>query len=264
MNEFDEMFKNVLNVLNVQDLPEVEDEIPEQPFGATPPFITEDPFVLKEFHTIKESRNSNLYNYFPLWFEDGICDIDGVYLAGGALRNLLGGDDEIADIDLFFRDEQALMQTIDILNSYDGSENGCWYKAFHCPRNELITYKSAIETYMNYDGKPTPEQLRDQKKVQLITKSFYRDVDQLLNSFDFVPTCACWYKDILYTHPDWVKSVKKRELRLHDISYPVASLSRMVKYKEKGYKLLPETLYRMVEIINTREFDGDFLALYVD
>ena len=62
MNEFDEMFKNAPRVLNVQDLPEVEDEIPEQPFGATPPFISEDPFVLKEFHTIKESRDDNLYD----------------------------------------------------------------------------------------------------------------------------------------------------------------------------------------------------------
>lgn len=229
-------------------------------YGNTPPVLPEECFTPKEFSTLKDSRTNNLYKYFPIWFEE-LCHVEGVYLAGGALRNLLGGDDIIADIDLFFKNEKALKSAERIMKGYEGSDDGCWYEAFRCPAGELITYKTTID---KPDEDKTDDDYRSQRKVQFITKSFYKSPVELINSFDFIPTCACLYDNVLYTHPDWASHVKRKTLGLHFVSYPVATLSRMLKYSHKGYKVLPETLLKLVIDINEGDFDDSRLALYVD
>lgn len=244
-----------------QELPSGPDKESEDPVAGSKEVITPDEwFKVKKFYKIKESRTDNLYEYFPIWFED-LCEIKGVYLAGGSLRNLLGGNDVIADIDIFFANQQALENAESIMKKCDGSDPRCWYEAFRCPAGELITYKSAVD---KPDEDKIEEDYKNQAKVQFITKSFYDSPEQLINSFDFIPTCACLYNDVLYTHPDWVRHVKKKTLGLNFVSYPVATLSRMMKYSYKGYHVPPETLLGLVQQINEGEFDGDQLALYVD
>ena len=230
-------------------------------YGATDPVYPNFNFEHKEFHNIKDERTENLYEYFHVIFEE-FAQIEGLYIAGGSLRNLLGGDDEIADIDVFFRDKKALDEAMEVMSRYEGSEDGCWYTAFRCPAKELITYKSAIESLMYGDA--TDEEYRTQKKVQFITKSFYPDPVSLISTFDFIPTCACLYKDTLYTHKDWVKHVKKRTLGYNFLSFPVASMYRLMKYRDKGYTVLTDTVLGMVVDINEGEFDDDRLALYID
>tara|TARA_B100001105_G_scaffold249743_1_gene237158 strand:+ start:1283 stop:2038 length:756 start_codon:yes stop_codon:yes gene_type:complete len=235
-------------------------EVEAPDFGATPPIFPEWTFQAKKFVNIKDARIENLEEYCPMWFEE-LSEIDGVYLGGGSLRNLLGGDDVIADIDIFFKNKTSLLQAIEVMQRYDGSESGDWYEAFRCPANELITYKTAIE---KHEDDRTPEDYKSQKKIQFITKSFYNSPEDLINTFDFIPTCACLYKGALYTHPDWVQHVKKRTLGLHFISYPVASVFRMMKYKDKGYHVLTESVLEMVTQINMGDFEDGQLALYVD
>lgn len=255
-NEFDLM----LIPSSGEDTDKILDEVFSKGYGHAEVITPEEWFDVKKFNFIKESRTNNLYDYFPIWFEE-LCNIEGVYLAGGSLRNLLGGKDIIADIDLFFNGETALKKAENVMQMYEGSEDGCWYEAFRCPAGELITYKTAID---KPDEDKTPEDYKNQRKVQFITKSFYDSPEQLINSFDFIPTCACMYQDVLYTHPDWVSHVKKRTLGLHFVSYPVATLSRLLKYSHKGYHVMPETLLGLVQQINEQDFDGDRLALYVD
>lgn len=258
---FDDVKASMAEIFNaVATLNQEAPPMQSQNYGATPPVLPDEWFIAKEFTTLKESRTNNLYDYFPIWFED-LCEIDGVYLAGGSLRNFLGGDDVIQDIDLFFRDKEALEKAMKIMGMHSGSDDGCWYEAFRCPAGELITYKSVID---KTDEDKTPEDYKNQRKVQFITKSFYESPEQLINTFDFIPTCACIYGGVLYTHPDWVRHVKKRKLGLHFVSYPVATLNRLLKYSYKGYHIPSDTLLGLVIQINENEFDANRLALYVD
>lgn len=240
---------------------EQQDQFNNSSYGGTDPVYPDFEFEGEQYHNIKECRTDNIYEYFPEWFE-GLSNMDGVYLAGGSLRNLLGGDDKISDIDLFFRDQKALTSAMEFMEQFEGSEGGCWFKAFECPAKELITYKSAIESLMYGDA--TQEEYNNQRKVQFITKSFYPDPLSLISTFDFIPTCACLYQGALYTHKDWVRHVKKRTLGYNFVSYPVASIFRMMKYRDKGYTVLTDTVLEMVVDINTGDFEGDRLALYVD
>lgn len=86
-------------------------------YGATDPVYPDFEFKFYEFKNVHEYRYDDIYEYFPIWFEE-LSKIDGVYLGGGCLRNLLGGDDEIADIDLFFKDETALKSAMEVMDKY--------------------------------------------------------------------------------------------------------------------------------------------------
>ena len=221
-----------------------------------PPVLPETLFEPCVYKEIKDERFEGIYDYTDELIDEFIY-LSGVYIAGGCLRNLLGGDDIVADIDIFFRDSESLKKTIDLMSWYDET----WYEAFRCPAGELITYKTVIDRAKE---DITKEDYKNQRKIQFITRNFYSSPKELINSFDFVPTCACLYENILYTHPNWVKSVRKKVLNTHFMSYPVASIFRMMKYKDKGYIVPSESVIEMVTQINEAELDEGRLALYID
>ena len=117
---------------------------------------------------------------------------------------------------------------------------------FECPKKELFTYK------------------RRGVKIQCIAKQFYRDALELLDSFDFT-VCQATYDGVrvVLTH-DMIRSVKSKELAINRITYPVASINRLFKYRERGYKVTEQTLVEMVQQISGQQFDDEKLALYID
>lgn len=247
-NTFDELFFDKLTA-GIGDKPQT-------PAGATPVVLPWDNMPeITTFTNINDSRFDCLGEYFEEWFTE-LSQIEGVYLGGGGLRTLLNEDDVICDIDLFFRDQTALDAATAVME-----KSGEYYVAFQCPANELRTYKSGGDVL---DEDKDDEFYENQNKIQFITKSFYRSPEELISSFDFVATCACLYQDKLYTHKDWLRCVRKKQLELNFVSYPVATINRMFKYKEKGFWVPSNMLVQLVEEINTGEFDGDRLALYVD
>lgn len=228
-------------------------------YGATPPITPEFAgveFPVKVYNTIRDSRQVKLDEYFPEWVEE-LSHIDGVYLAGGVLRSFIRKGDKVCDIDLFFRDMDALDAAMKFMGRIDDE----YYEAFRCPMKELITYKSVIDKPLEHI---TDEDYANQRKIQFITKSFYESPEELISTFDFINTCACMYKDVLYTHRDWLRHNKKGTLGLNFVSYPVATLSRFARYKEKGFFTSADFLVELFTQLNTLEYPEGQLALYVD
>lgn len=167
------------------------------------------------------------------------------WLAGGALRSLLDPDQSVSDYDLFFKNVQAAEMMGEILEKQ--------YKfklIFKCPKGELRTYK------------------KHDIKIQLITKSSYKSVDDLLSSFDFTICMAAIEFNgsprKLHFTCLWVDDVKKKHLRFHRITYPVATMNRMYKYREKGY-FMPQSEYvSFIMDVQLKEFNNEELVLYVD
>lgn len=229
----------------------------QPPAGNTPVVLPWDNMPeIRVFSNIKQEKFDKLAEYFEEWFTE-LCLIEGVYLGGGCLRTLINEDDVICDIDLFFRDKVALDKATKVMEKYDNE----YYVAFQCPANELTTYKSGADTL---DEDRDDDFYKSQRKIQFITKSFYTTPQELVSSFDFVATCACLYNGEVYTHKGWLKSVKKKQLDLNFVSYPVATINRMFKYKEKGFYIPSSMLVQLVQEINDGVFDDDRLALYVD
>lgn len=192
-----------------------------------------------EYKKIKTTRFNKINNYFPeleyLVSEEKLC-----LLGGGSLRTLIDKKDNICDIDLFFTDFDNVPKVQSIL------EENEYNVVFKCPRGELTTLKSG------------------DIKVQLITKRTYKNANDLCYSFDITACCAVWDGEVLTTHEDWFKDVKSKTIAFNDITYPVASIARVIKYYNKGYRYTGQTLTDLVMQINQKEFDGDSLALYVD
>ena len=155
------------------------------------------------------------------------------WLAGGALRGLVDKDDVLVDVDLFFSNmPRAAEVAVDL-------ERLGFKVIFKCPKGELTTYVSPkpeidMENAILSDGR--------QIKVQLVTKMTYATVDDMLGSFD-IDACRFAYDgDHVYTDRAAIRSVRRREITLHNVTHPNATFKRILKYRDKGYRVTNEAV----------------------
>lgn len=182
-----------------------------------------------------------------------LCNIPGVYLAGGCFRKLVNDSDTILDYDFFFANPNAIS---DIKHKL---ENLGAQLIFSCPAGELFTYYLTIpKKWYKIFG-------NDRKiKIQLITKRFYSSLSELLSTFDFTVTCFGYDCKQFICHEKYVQHVKKKKLHINKLEYPVATLNRCYKYKDKGY-FIGDVLKEIVELVWDRnENIIDYGLLYLD
>lgn len=202
---------------------------------------------------IKQERFYNITDY--LRFDVSKLIEAGAIVAGGALRSLLDQQDEIKDIDLFFTDQESIECTKRLL------ENEEYVQVFACPLGYLFTYVLFGEDSKKPDGGVQKNVLA---KVQLITREIYLGANHIVSSFDLMPCCAAWDGTHLVFAEDWIKSVRKKMLYLNNLTYPVATLNRVDKYKQKGYYASEGFYVDIIRAIQNGVFDGEQLALYID
>lgn len=181
----------------------------------------------------------------------------GAMIGGGALRTLIDEEDVVSDIDLFFRHKDHIDATQALLED-------CGYaKVFECPLGHLTTYYYFSDKVVGkrYNGKDEYEVL---SKVQLITRDLYTSLEHLVSTFDLMPCCAAMDSNHLVFADKWLKSVKKKMLYLNALTYPVATLNRVDKYKKKGYYASEPFYVDIIREIQGKQFDGEQLALYID
>lgn len=196
---------------------------------------------MKSVRNIDDSRFTKLAEVFDLSI---VSETEGCWLAGGALRTLLDKDDDICDIDLFFYGKVQSMQ-VEVKLKEQG-----YRETFRCPKGELLTVVKEI------NGKVS--------KVQLITKFYYPSQEFLISTFDIVPSCASWDGQTLVFANGWIDCVRKKLAKLQPVTYPVATIKRLIKYSMKGYFVPSADIKNMVVEINASPLDEAALALYVD
>ena len=192
---------------------------------------------------IKDSRIETLDQYIY----NLVLGNDNLILAGGAVRDSIFGD-EISDYDLFFKGNSDNLEDIKGALIQDGYSN-----VFTCPKGELFTY-------MKGEDFKKPE---DCIKVQLILKREYRDVEYLLNSFDFSVTYFALHKGFIYTSRQAIKDVRKKQMSLVNLEYPTSTINRLYKYRKKGY-YTGDVIKEIVKRINQMDYNEDNDTLYVD
>lgn len=166
---------------------------------------------------------------------------NAVWLAGGALRTLISHTEQICDFDLFFKSEEHLEEVKSKLSAAG------FKQIFACPKGELFTYKK-----------------RD-LKVQCVAKHFYLNDIHLIDSFDFTICQAAYDGNVIRLAKNMIKSVKRKILYINQITYPVASINRMFKYKQKGYIIPEKTIADLVtQVSDGRKFSQDQMQLYID
>lgn len=170
-----------------------------------------------------------------------VQNTDGLILAGGYMRKLVDSSDTLEDIDLFFTDISAVEKVKEYLVSKS------YGNIFTCPQGKLFTYHK--------DGCV---------KVQLILKRSYIDLEDVVNSFDITACCAGYDGKRMYYNKRFVSDVLNKIIAFNIIEYPVATLGRILKYKDKGYSLKWWAREDYVKVVNSMVLDSDNVALYID
>lgn len=175
--------------------------------------------------------------------DDGILSLlgGGVVLAGGALRALVDPSEEISDYDLFVLDQGIIPKLKSSLEHLE--YNLC----FECPKGQLYTYK-------NSEG----------AKVQIINKRAYKDCEDMIASFDITACCAAYDGEVFYTNDRFVFDNLNKVINLNKVEYPNATLRRIVKYSNKGFKLSNAAITTFTSTVNSMTLTEDNTEFYID
>lgn len=205
---------------------------------------------------LRASREDDLYCYLDNCYTDMYKLLDHAVIAGGALRTMLETNEEIVDVDLFFLKDNAAHNIYKVKTYLEDCE---WVCVYECPLGYLTTYIKFSEYLKDANGKS-----KVLGKIQLITREYYDSLEHLVSTFDLAPCCAAMSSDELVCTKDFIKSVHKKNLYLNNLTYPVATLNRVSKYKQKGYYAGENFWKDVILNIQQQEFNGEQLALYID
>lgn len=165
---------------------------------------------------------------------------ENIYLAGGSLRTILKCSGElVSDFDFFFKSFEEVQKLRDKLTADD------WSQTYECPQGFLYTYK------------------KGNHKLQLICETEYSSPNLLVSSFDVSACMCCWHCGVLTFTREFVRSVKTKNLRTCNVTFPVATIKRLIKYAQKGYNcsVAAEDFCRQ---ISGKSFENDQFRHYID
>lgn len=157
------------------------------------------------------------------------------WIAGGSLRRIFCKQKTIgvSDFDLFFSDEN-------IFNAFlDGLEK--------------------LEFELVKDTKENVSLKKGDILVQLIRIAYYKDVESLLNSFDFT-LCQLAIQggnlNTLYCSDTALFDIGRKRIVVNKITYPVSSVRRLIKYSNQGFYACSGTIK---SIFNSVVLDNSLL-----
>jgi hypothetical protein len=165
----------------------------------------------------------------------------GVWLAGGSLRTVIDPTHDVADYDLFFanaRLAEGVVKQLEIMG---------WTVVWQCPKGELTTLKDEDDT-----------------KIQCITKRYYRTMSELIHSFDFTVCMAAYDGEVFEFDPRFIRHVKRKRLSINAVTFPVATINRIYKYRARDFVMYEQDVVDLVCQINEMTLSADNMALYVD
>jgi len=197
---------------------------------------------LKRLEKLKETGVFTLF--------DNIAELEPaeIVLAGGAIRSII--NDEIPeDWDLFIvgRVEQFEANRNDAVAWFDGKPD-VWENVFRCPEKLLFTYKLKGH----------------EMKVQLICLQGYSSIQTLRKSFDFDVCHGVYIQNTFDVPPETLWSIKNRRVMLTNLTYPLGTMNRLFKYKQKGYNIA-DAQKTFLELFRTGEFtDEAAFRVYID
>jgi hypothetical protein len=160
----------------------------------------------------------------------------GPWIAGGMGRQIVLGETNFNDVDIWFRDREQLEEVHARLLDVFGSEVVEKYSS-----DNALTYKIGDHT------------------VQLIRRRWYSSLDAVFADFDFT-CCQIAVDDDLTAYGPGVEDAKKYVLQLNRLDTR-AFLARYAKYLGYGYAMEPAEFLDIIENNTLNyEFDGTTLG----
>ena len=86
----------------------------------------------------------------------------------------------------------------------------------------------------------------------------------LIDSFDITACCAAYDGSNFEVNQRFVFDNLNKILNLNKVEYPLATMKRIVKYTEKGFKLQNDAVEFFVTSVNEMKLTEDNMTFYVD
>lgn len=139
---------------------------------------------------------------------------NGAWCAGGAIRRVLNKQPLDSDFDFFFRSAEELADWETKLPS---------------------TLSLVRETAHHKHWKGRIDDSAIAVDIQAIRFRFYETASQVIDSFDYTITQFVLDGDKLVTTPFALWDLSRKRLAIHKVTYPVATMRRMLKYGSQGF-----------------------------
>lgn len=136
------------------------------------------------------------------------------WIAGGAVRRTLIRQALDSDFDFFFRSADHLSE---------------WEKTLPSTLSLVRETEHHKHWRGTIDGSSLPID------VQAIRFRFYPSAEEVIGSFDYTITQFALDKDELVTTPESLWDLGRKKLAIHKVTYPVATMRRMLKYTRQGF-----------------------------
>lgn len=167
---------------------------------------------------------------------------NGPWIAGGAIRRTLCNEPLVTDIDYFYKDGEELSFNMKVLLEKLAKENG--------GRIKSTTVETNATTYdVEYKANDEKEECTKSIKVQEILIDSYRSPEHLIDEFDFTICQFAYDGDKLYCGDHSLWDLARKRLVINKITYPVASMRRLIKYTQQGYYACHGTMNQFLETI---------------
>ena len=183
------------------------------------------------FQNPKSGIKPTLQNIVDTIYTDSTLE-QGPWIAGGMGRQIVLGENNFADIDIWFNNLQSYQQCMLRLNNTFGNY-----------MYETFTSDNAI-TYTIGDF-----------KVQLIRRAYYKSLNDVLANFDFT-CCQIAVDKNLKAYGPGIEDAKNYVLKLNKLDCR-GFLARYAKYVGYGYTM-PNNEF--LDIINNEEINYEFDA----
>jgi len=159
--------------------------------------------------------------------------MNGPWVAGGAIRRIFTGEEQNSDIDYFFRNEEQFEQAKTSVEAAGGILRG------RNDMNHSYVIPAAEEIVLSEEtGDETPfKNFVAEQKVQLIHFRFYNNPAEVLDSFDYTLSQFLWDGSYFHFGDFALFDVARKKLVPHKVTYGVSTLRRMLKYTDQGYTI---------------------------
>lgn len=161
-------------------------------------------------------------------------------LAGGALTSLFTGK-EVNDYDLYFTDEDSVGVLISEIYGHSAYD----YLQSYQVKLNFMTEKSLLL------------KSETDAKVQFIHYKMYKDAQDIFDSFDYTINMVAFdfAKEEFAFHPEFWHHLSNRSLHFNPRTlFPVVSLMRVDKYKQRGYTISKSEMLRIAFTIADKQY----------
>ena len=202
---------------------------------------------------------------------------EGCFIAGGCLTALLSGS-KVKDYDIFAKDSKTLLDaarafhSVATLNPTNEEEEKLSKKmefiAGYDFAEGIKTIDDLKKTSNRYIDLKPPKGI-DKPYVQFIKMRFYNTVEETIDSFDFTIAQIGYdpMTEEIVLNPMTLVDLQRKRLVVHRVSFPTATLSRLIKYTKRGYYACPgmlqDLMSKMCDTYNDDDFAGREIV-YID